>query len=228
MSKPRRPSKSNTRAKRQANARAARESRRETIAMRAAERRLDELFGSEVPPRQSAELMLDRLEGGAVPAGVSRFFALAGSADRAQVVSRAVRELAPDGLCALTLAADVAVNVERDDHKASGLLDRALALTDNADDQVLIAGHFARLGRPADALAIVEELHTDEPEDAELQAIRAAALTIAYERVTAEPDGLRPIGRRRARGRRRLGAGSTITATGSGRCASRLASPACG
>jgi hypothetical protein len=188
MSKTRRSSKSNTRAKRQAKAKAARESRRETIATRAAERRLDELFGSELPPQRSAEIMLERLEGGAVPTGVSRFFALAGSVERAQDVSRAMSELAPDSVCALTLAADVATHVERDDQQASGLLDRALAQTDDLDDRVRIAGQLTRLGRPADALAIVEQLHADEPEDEDLQAIRAAALMVAYERVTAEPE----------------------------------------
>jgi hypothetical protein len=188
MSKSRRPSKSNTRAKRQARAKAARESRREAVAVREAERRLDELFGAETAPERSAELMLERLEGGAVPAGVSRFFALAGSAERAQEVSRAMTELAPDSVCALTLAADVATHVERDDPLASGLLDRALALTDDLDHRVRIAGQLTRLGRAADALAIVEEFHLDEPEDEDLQAIRATALMVAYQRMTAEPD----------------------------------------
>ncbi|MGH2913798.1 MAG: hypothetical protein ACRDMX_02300 [Solirubrobacteraceae bacterium] len=184
----RRPSKSNTRAKRQAKAKAARESRRETIATRAGERRLDELFGSELPPRRSAEIMLERLEGGAVPAGVSRLFALAGSVERAQDVSRAMSELAPDSVCSLTFAADVATQVELDEQHASDLLDRALTQTDDLDDRVRIAGQLTRLGRAADALAIVEELHADEPEDEDLQAIRAAALMVAYERVAAEPE----------------------------------------
>jgi len=188
MSKTRRPSKSNTRAKRQARAKAARESRREVVAVRTAERRLDELFGSEAPPRHSAQMMLERLEGGAVPAGVSRFFALTGSAERAQEVSRAMTELAPDSVSALTLAADVATHVERDDQLASGLLDRALALTDDLDDQVRIAAQLTRLGRAADALAIVAELHLEEPEDEDLEAIRATALMVAYERMTAKPD----------------------------------------
>lgn len=187
MSKTRQPSKSNTRAKRQARAKAVRESRREVLAVRTAERRIDELFGSDAPPRHSAEMILERLEGGAVPAGVSRFFALAGSVERAQDVSRAMSELAPDSICALTLAADVATRVELDEQQASGLLDRALAQTDDLDDRVRIAGQLTRLGRPSDALAIVEELCADEPEDEDLQAIRAAALMVAYERVTAEP-----------------------------------------
>lgn len=188
MSKTRRAAKSNSRAKRQAKTKAARESRRAAVAERDAQRRLDELFGPEGPPRRSAEMILECLEGGAVPAGVSRFFGLAGSVERAQEVSRAMNELAPDSVCALTLAADVATHVEHDDRHASELLDRALALTDDLDDRVRIAGQLTRLGRPADALAIVEELHADEPEDEDLQTIRAAALMVAYERVTAEPD----------------------------------------
>ena len=99
MAKTRRPSKTNTRAKRQAKAKAARESRRETIATRAAERRLDELFGSEVPPRRSAEIMLERLEGDAVPAGVSRFFALAGSVEQLRLYFSSIDALALEGAC---------------------------------------------------------------------------------------------------------------------------------
>ena len=188
MTKTRRPSKSNTRAKRQARAKVARQSRRDVVAVRAAERRLDELFGAETPPERSAELMLERLGGGAVPAGVSRFFVLAGSTERAQDVSRVVSKLAPESLCALTFAADVASHLERDDRLAGGLLDRALALTDEDDDRITIADHLARLGRAADALAIVEELHLDHPEGEDLQAIRAAVLMLAHERINAKPD----------------------------------------
>ena len=60
-------------------------------------------------------------------------------------------ELAPDSVCGLTFAADVATHVEHDDQLASGLLDRALALTDDLDDQVRIAGQLTRLRDQLDA-----------------------------------------------------------------------------
>ncbi|HEV7175480.1 MAG TPA: hypothetical protein VGN29_08300 [Solirubrobacteraceae bacterium] len=188
MSKTRRASKSNTRAKRQARAKASRESRRDAVAQRAAEQRLEELFGADTPPRRSAELIIERLGAGAVPAGISRFFIVAGSTERAREVSEAVTELSPDSVCALSFAADVAAHLDRDDRMASQLLDRALALTDDDANRVTLADHLVRLGRAADALSIVEELHLDDPQDDDLEAIRAAALMLAWQRASAGPD----------------------------------------
>ncbi len=188
MSKTRRASKSNTRAKRQARAKVSRESRREAVAQRAAERRLEELFGADTPPQRSAELIIERLGAGAVPAGISRFFIIAGSIERAREVSEAVAGLSPDSVCALSFAADVAGHLDRDDRKASQLLDRALALTDDDANRVTLADHLVRLGRATDALSIVEELHLDDPQDDDLEAIRAAALMLAWQRASAGPD----------------------------------------
>ena len=70
---------------------------------------------------------------------------------------------------------------------ASQLLDRALALTDDDANRVTLADHLVRLGRAADALSIVEELHLDDPQDDDLEAIRAAALMLAWQRASARP-----------------------------------------
>jgi hypothetical protein len=181
-------SKSNTRVKRQARAKAARASRREALAEQAARRRLDELFGDVLSPERSAALLLEDSAGGVAHAGISRFFVLGASTDRARAVSRAVTELAPGSLCALTLAADVAALIERDARRASGLLDQALARIAEDVDRIAIADHLVHVGRPADALAIVDEFHRIDPEDEGLAATRAAALEVAYRRVSVGPD----------------------------------------
>ena len=132
-------------------------------------------------------LIFWRVGAGAVLAGNSLFFVIRGPPERARDVSVAVTELSPGTVCALSLAADVAANVDRDDRQASSLLDRALGLTDEDADRVTLADHLVRLGRAADALAIVDELHLDDPEDEDLEAIRAAALMLCWRRTTAEP-----------------------------------------
>lgn len=119
---------------------------------------------------------------------MSRFFIIESSIERAREVALTLTELAPESVCALTLAADVALHLDRDDQLASSLVDRALTLTDEVDDRGLLADYLVRLGRAADALAIVEELHLDDPENEDLEATRAAALTLAWQRAAGDAD----------------------------------------
>lgn len=119
---------------------------------------------------------------------MSRFFIIESSIERAREVAQTLRELAPESVCALTLAADVALHLDRDDQLASSLVDRALTLTDEVDDRALLADYLVRLGRAADALAVVEELHLHDPEDEDLEATHAAALTLAWQRAAGDAD----------------------------------------
>lgn len=156
---------------------------------RTIERRLDELFGAETPPERSAELIVERFgPGSAVPAGVARLFIAGSSIERARQVADAVTALAPGSVCALTLAADVAWHLDRDDRLASSLIDRALALTTQDADRVILADQLVGLGRAADALTIVEDLHLHDLQDEDVEAIRAAALTLAWQRATGDAD----------------------------------------
>jgi hypothetical protein len=186
MAKTKPRSKRNARMKRQARLRAARESRREAQAIRAGERRLDELFGDGTRPKHAAELIHQEFDGGALPAGTSHMFAIASSAERAHEVSGELTGLAPDSLSALTLAADIACQLDSDDRRASTIIDRALEVTEAEGERIVLAGHLVRLGRVPDALEIVERRLLEEPEDSSAQVIRAAALGIADERLAAE------------------------------------------
>ena len=108
----RRKSSVSARDRRVRRARGAREARREAQSERELQHRLDELFGADTPPERAAALWLDRLDGDPVPVKVSRMFAVAASAEHAKAVSAAIDRLAPRSVAALTLAADIAFQLD--------------------------------------------------------------------------------------------------------------------
>ena len=145
------------------------------------------MFGAETSPERSAELIIERFGPSAVPAGTSRFFIIRSTPERAREVTQAATELAPESVCALSLAADVAMHIDCDHRRASSLINRALVLTVDDGDRVVLADYLLRLGRASDGLAIVDVLHLDDPEDEHLEAKRAEGLMLAWHRATAEP-----------------------------------------
>ncbi len=180
-----------SREKRAARAKAARGARRRVGAeheAHEAQRRLDELFAEETPVARSAVLLLERLGDGPVPAGIARILAVAGSEERARAVAAEVERLSPQTPAALTLAADVAFQLDDDARSASALLDRALAAVEDEDGRIALAGHLLELGRAAEALTILEALLPDYPEDGDAQALRADALELAYRRIHPSAD----------------------------------------
>jgi tetratricopeptide (TPR) repeat protein len=177
-----------SREKRAARAKAARVARRRVGAEHEAQRRLDELFAEETPVARSAALMIERLGDGPVPAGIARVLAVAGSEERARAVAAEVERLAPQTPTALTLAADVTFQLDDDARSASALLDRALATVEDVDGRIALAAHLLELGRAAEALAILEALLPDCPEDEDAQALRADALELAYRRIHPPAD----------------------------------------
>jgi len=181
----RRKSSVSARDRRVRRARGAREARREAQFERELQHRLDELFGADTPPERAAALWLDRLDGDPVPVKVSRMFALAASAEHAKRVSTAMDRLAPCSAPALTLAADIALQLDGDARPASALIDRALDGAVGAEARVGLADHLLELGRAADALAIVEQRLLDFPEDEEGERVYAGALELAHRRIAA-------------------------------------------
>lgn len=147
-----------------------------------AQRRLDELFSDAAPVERSAELILERLQARPVPAGITRFFLVASSAERARAAAAEVHRRAPGSATALTLAADTAFVLDDDQAKASALLDRALEVIADDEARVTLASHLLEIGRAAQALELVEPVLLDTPEDADAEAIRAQALALAYAR----------------------------------------------
>jgi hypothetical protein len=169
--------------KRVARVRETRAARRRVVEEAESQRRLDELFSEDEPVERSAELVLERLGDGPVPAGITRFFALAGSEARARAVAAEVARLRPQSAAELTLAADVALHLDGDARTASALLDRAAAIVDEDDGRTALAAHLLGLGRVADALALVEDLLLEAPDDEDAQGVRADALALAHRRL---------------------------------------------
>jgi hypothetical protein len=188
MAKTRQKASKSARDKRAKRTKAARVARRRTGAEQEAQRRLDELFAEETPVARSATLLLERLGGGPVPAGIARFFAVASSTERARMVTAEVGRLAPNTSTALTLAADVAFQLEGDARSASALLDRALAVVDDEDERTTLAAHLLEVGRVAEALAIVEEVLLDTPDDEDAHGVAADALALAHRRICVPTD----------------------------------------
>ena len=112
MAKAKRKSSKSTRDKRAARSKAARIARR-----RASHGDRDAACPGRVVLRgdacgRSAVAMLDRLQGGPAPAGITRFFAVAGSEDRARAITAEVAAPEPNWpATALALAADVAISI---------------------------------------------------------------------------------------------------------------------
>jgi hypothetical protein len=150
------------------------------------DRRLDELFGAETPPERAAAVWLERLEGDPVPVRVSRMFAFAGSDAQAHAVAAQMEAQAPGSGSALTLAADVALQLDGDERRASALLDRALESSVGAEARVTLAAHLVELGRAAESQAIVAEQLLERPEDEDAQRVLAAALELACRRLAGE------------------------------------------
>lgn len=194
MAKAKSKSSRSARDKRVARAREARAARRRVVAEAETQRRLDELFSEDAPVARSAELVLERLGDGPVPAGIARFFALAGSEARARAVAAEVARLRPQSATELTLAADVALHLDGDGRTASALLDRAVAIVDDDAGRTALAAHLFELGRVANALALVDDVLLEAPDDEDAQGIRADALALSHRRLrpAAAEDGLAP------------------------------------
>lgn len=174
-----------TRAKR---ARAARRERHAVQAERELDRRVEQLVGAETPPEVAAAAWLEKLEGTPLPARVTQMFELGGSDAQARAVAAAMESQAPGSLPALTLAADVALQLDGDARRASALIDQALE--SNADPEVppALALHLLELRRLAESLSITSERLLEVPADEAAQEMRAAALVLARRRLTGESE----------------------------------------
>jgi hypothetical protein len=171
MAKTKQKSNKSTREKHAARAKTARGARRRAGAEGEARRRIDELFAEETPVERSAALLIERVGDGPVPTGIARFFAVAGSEERTR-----------------TVAADVALEFEGDVRSASALLDRALAAVEDEDDRIMLAAHLLEVGRAAEALAILEPLLSERPDNEYAEAVRADALELACRRIHPPAD----------------------------------------
>jgi hypothetical protein len=184
----RRKSSVSAREKRARRARAAREARRGAQLERELQHRLEELFGGDTPPERAAALWLERLDGDAVPVKVSRLVAVTASTEHAHAVSAAMDRLSPGSVPALSLAADIAFQLDGDARRASALLDHTLETAVDAEARVALADHLLELGRVADALALVEAWLLDFPGDEDAQQVRARALELAHRRLAGDGD----------------------------------------
>ena len=88
-------------------------------------------------------------------------------------------------MAALTLAADIAFQLDGDARAASALIDQALDGAVGVEARLVLADHLLELGRAAEALAIVEGRLLDFPEDEEGQRVYAGALELAHRRIVA-------------------------------------------
>jgi hypothetical protein len=182
--KPRKSSVS-VRDKRVRRSRAAREARHEAHFERALRNRLDGLSGVDGPPHGTATLWLEQLDGDPVPLKISRMLAVNSTAEHAHAVAVEMERLAPGSVPALTLAADVAFQLDGDARQASTWIDRAMEISVDSEARVALAEHLLEIGRAADALLIVEERLLDLPEDDEAERIYAGALELAGRRIAS-------------------------------------------
>lgn len=176
---------------REARAKRARAARRERHAVqeeRELDRRVEQLVGAETPPEVAAAAWLEKLEGTPLPARATRMFELGGSNAQARAVAAAMESQAPGSLPALTLAADVALQLDGDARRASALIDQALESSADAEARRILAIHLLELRRLAESLAITSEWLLEAPADEAAQEMRAAALVLARRRLTGESE----------------------------------------
>lgn len=184
----RRKSNASTREKRARRARAARRERHAVQAERELDRRIEQLVGADTPPESAAAAWLEKLEGTALPARATRMFELGGSVTQARAVAAAMESQAPGSLPALTLAADVALQLDGDARRASALIDRALESNADAEARRTLALHLLELRRLAESMSITSERLLEDPGDETDQEMCAAALVLARRRLTGESE----------------------------------------
>ena len=175
-----------TRAKR---ARAARRKRHAVQAERELDRRVEQLVGAETSPGVAAAAWLEELEGTPLPARATRMFELGGSDAQARAVAAAMESQAPGSLPALTLAADVALQLDGDARRASALIDQALESNADAEARRTLALHLLELRRLAESMSITSEWLLEDPADEAAQEMRSVALVLARRRLTGESEG---------------------------------------
>ncbi len=176
---------------REARARRARAARRERHAVQAErelDRRVEQLVGAETPPELAAAAWLEKLEGTPLPARATKMFELGGSDAQARAVAAELASQAPGSLPALTLGADVALQLDGDPRRASALIDQALESNADLEARVTLAHHLLELRRFAESLSITAERLLEEPADEAAEEMRSVALVLARWQVTGESE----------------------------------------
>ena len=149
--------------------------------------RIEELLSPATPVQRSAELLCEQFQGAPVPRGLAGRLAEHATAERAHAVAEAALRQQPGSLPSLTLAADVALELDADDERAGVLVEQALGLAGDAGQRAELAARMAELGRAADALKLVAERLQEKAGDEGAQRAYAQALQTAHARVHADP-----------------------------------------
>ncbi len=139
-------------------------------------RRAQEAHSPDTSPERVAAILVEDFGDLPAPVGFAQALRETGSSERAGAVAAEAQRLAPGSVTALTIAAEVARTVEGDRDRARALLDEALNAQVDPDGRAELARHLLEDERPIDALALLEEHLTDEPEDEEAQEARAGVL----------------------------------------------------
>ncbi len=149
------------------------------------ERRMAEVLSAETPVQRSAELLCEQFDGRPVTRGLAQMLAGHATSERAHAVAEAATRKCPATLTALTLAADVAYELDRDQARAGALLEQARLLADDAGQRAELAERMVDLSRAADALELVAGQLLEDPRDQTAQRTFARALEIAHARLDA-------------------------------------------
>ena len=150
-----------------------------------ARRRAEEALSPATPPERVAALVVQEFEGLPAPPGLALRLTREGSQQRARAVAAEVARLAPGSVTALTLAAEVAGELDHDDARVGELLDEALDVYVDPDGAVSLARHLLAAGRQLDAFELVRDVLAEEPEDEDANEVYGRVLERWHRRLMA-------------------------------------------